>query len=107
MARAPIAVDITGIPELARLVDEVQRTRTPRVLRRDNTDAAILVPLERSRPRGRQSRLVDTTMLAPLRQVALEDLAGIAGSLQTPRPWDDVLEMAREDALLDRHRPGR
>ena len=33
------------MPELSRLVDEVRRTRRPRVLRRGNEDVAILVPV--------------------------------------------------------------
>ena len=38
-------IDISTMPELARLADEVRRTRRPRVLRRGNVDVAVLVPL--------------------------------------------------------------
>jgi hypothetical protein len=39
------ARDITDIPELSRLADEVRATRRPRILRRGNEDVAMLVPL--------------------------------------------------------------
>lgn len=38
-------LDISAIPELARLVEEVRATNTPRVLRRDSEDVAILAPI--------------------------------------------------------------
>ena len=44
MTRELDSIDVSTIPELARLVDEVQRTRTPRLLRRDNRDVAVLAP---------------------------------------------------------------
>ncbi len=38
-------INITNVPELARLVDEVRATHRPRMLRRADKDVAILVPL--------------------------------------------------------------
>ena len=38
-------LDITAIPELSRLADEVRATRRPRIWRRANEDVAMLVPL--------------------------------------------------------------
>ena len=45
MARELQAIDITHLPELVRLAEEVQTTKTPRVLRRNNEDIAVVVPL--------------------------------------------------------------
>lgn len=44
MAHELTPIDVSTLPELARLADEVQRTRTPRVLRRDDQDLAIVMP---------------------------------------------------------------
>ena len=41
-------IDITEAPPLAELVEEVYRTKRPRVLRRANEDVAIIAPVKRS-----------------------------------------------------------
>lgn len=45
-------LDISALPDLARLVDEVRATGTPRLLRRGNEDVAVLMPAPAS-PRRR------------------------------------------------------
>ena len=40
-------IDITSNPELARLVEEVARTQSPRRLTRGATDVAVLIPARR------------------------------------------------------------
>ena len=52
--RSPI--DVSVIPELAHLADEVRRTRRPRVIRRADEDLAVLAPPPpalRGRTKGR------------------------------------------------------
>ncbi len=44
MAKELIPTDISNIPELLQLVEEVRRTEKPRLLRRDSEDLAILMP---------------------------------------------------------------
>ncbi|MGH2586214.1 MAG: hypothetical protein ACRDJE_14975 [Dehalococcoidia bacterium] len=44
MVREAIPVDISTMPDLVRLVDEVARTRTPRVLERNGEAVAVLSP---------------------------------------------------------------
>jgi len=39
------SLDIGTLPDVVHLVEEVQRTRAPRVLRRDGKDVAVLMPL--------------------------------------------------------------
>ncbi len=48
-------VDITNIPELLRLAEEVQATNSRRVLRRDSEDIAVLMPLRKRRAAKRPS----------------------------------------------------
>jgi len=45
------AVDVSPVPELLRLVDEVRRTKEPRVLHRDGEDVAVLMPVSAARKR--------------------------------------------------------
>ena len=45
MAHETMPIDISAIPELVQLVDEVQRTGQPRVLRRADEDVALLTPM--------------------------------------------------------------
>jgi hypothetical protein len=45
MAREQSPIDISGIPELLAIVEDVQATRRPRVLRRDSQDVAVVVPV--------------------------------------------------------------
>src|SRR5437867_11082222 len=49
-------IDISDVPELLRLAEEVRKTRAPRLLRRDGEDVAVLVPVVPTRPR-RTARL--------------------------------------------------
>ena len=53
MAKELKRIDISSIPELLSLAEEVRRTNEPRVLRRDSEDVAILIPL-RTTPRRRR-----------------------------------------------------
>jgi hypothetical protein len=48
-------VDISKSPDLLRLVEEVRRSNTPRVLRADNEDVAVLIPVaETKRPKRKR-----------------------------------------------------
>lgn len=57
MARELKHIDITNVPELLRIAEEVQASREPRLLRRDSEDVAILRPVRRAStrrlPRGK------------------------------------------------------
>jgi hypothetical protein len=56
MAREMIPVDITHTPEVLRLAEEVRSSNTPRVLRRDGEEIAVLTPISSSRKRSRKRR---------------------------------------------------
>ena len=49
MARELKRIDISNVPELLRIVEEVRSSEEPRVLRRDSEDLAILSPMKRPR----------------------------------------------------------
>lgn len=56
MARELKAIDISNMPELLRIVEEVRATHEPRVLKRDNEEVAILTPTRPAKkriPRGK------------------------------------------------------
>jgi hypothetical protein len=46
MQKETITVDITNIPDLLRLAEEVKTTRTSRVLKRGDEPVAMLTPME-------------------------------------------------------------
>lgn len=53
MAREPRSIDISHIPELLRIVEEMRESNEPRLLRRESEDLAILSPTKTARrPRG-------------------------------------------------------
>ena len=45
MSNTLTPIDISTMPELARIVEEVAATKTPRELKRDNTTVAVLMPV--------------------------------------------------------------
>ena len=55
-------VDISNIPELVRIAQEVRDSREPKLLQRDNEELAILMPMPPSvkrRPKGRPTTAND------------------------------------------------
>jgi hypothetical protein len=44
MASEALSIEVTDITDLGALVDEVRRSRQPRVLRRGGEDVAMLIP---------------------------------------------------------------
>lgn len=91
----PIPIDITNIPELVRIAEEVEATKTPRELRRKNKPVAIITPL---RPVGRATKYKAKTT------ADYEAFRAAAGS------WKDVdtdtlLENIYEDRRRTNTRP--
>jgi antitoxin (DNA-binding transcriptional repressor) of toxin-antitoxin stability system len=54
MAEPSKSIDITDVPDLLRVAEEVRRAGEPRVLRKDGKEVAMVVPLPR--PRKRRSK---------------------------------------------------
>ena len=63
MARELKRIDITNVPELVRIVEEVQASQEPRIVRRDSEYVAILMP---ARPARKSSRAQPLTHDDPL-----------------------------------------
>ena len=84
MANELQPIDISAIPELARLADEVERTRQPRRLRRGDKDVAVLMPAPSPLDAGYQS----------------------IPALDPPRSWDEVTEIAAEEHARHAAREG-
>lgn len=60
MADETESIDISNMPELLRLAQEVQSTNAPRILRNDREDLALLIPLTRARKRrGRRAKAAE------------------------------------------------
>jgi len=57
MAEQPKSIDISDVPDILRLAEEVRRAGEPRVLRRDGEDLAMVVPM----PHPRKTRLKKPT----------------------------------------------
>ncbi len=61
----PTPLDITNIPELVRIAEEVEATKKPRVLKRDNTPIAMLTPVKKNQShQARQKAIKETLALA-------------------------------------------
>ena|SRR5712692_3688583 len=89
----PIPIDITNIPELVRIAEEVEGTKTPRELRRKNKPVAIITPL---RPVGRAKKYKAKTT------ADYEAFRTAAGS------WKDVdTDKLLKDIYETRHRATR
>jgi hypothetical protein len=56
MAEELQPLDVSDSPDLARLAEEVARTRVPRLLRRDGQELAIVQPVAPARSRRSRSR---------------------------------------------------
>lgn len=64
MAGEQKALDISDMPELVRIVEAVRSSRQPQVLRRDNEDVALVVPLPVNRKRSRRTAADHAAVLA-------------------------------------------
>ena len=56
MAKEPRHIDISRIPELPKLVQEVRQTNEPSILREESEDVAMLTPLKPVTKRGVRSK---------------------------------------------------
>ena len=58
----PTPIDITNIPELVRIAEEVEATNKPRVLKRDNTPIAILKPVTKKHSSQAKRKAIKETL---------------------------------------------
>ena len=61
----PLPIDITNMPELVRIAEEVEASQQPRVLKRDNTPIAMLNPVKKQQSnQAKQQAIAETLALA-------------------------------------------
>ena len=86
-------VDVSRIPELLDIAEEVRKTNQPRLLRKANEDLAIVVPLPTKR--GRKGRPTS----------ADDPLWGIAGMADSkgPRDVSENVDEYLAEAYADKH----
>ncbi len=75
MQKTLTSIDITNMPELVKIAEEVQATKTPRELRRENKTVAMITPVP---PTGKAKQRRGTT------KADYEAFKAAAGS------WKDV-----------------
>lgn len=52
MAKELKRIDISAVPELLSIAEEVRRTNEPRILKQDSEDVAIITPIKSAAKRG-------------------------------------------------------
>ncbi len=82
MIRHIIPIDISNMPDLLDLVEEVESTKKPHELRRDNKPVAILTPITENKGVNASDHRSETTGEALLR------LAKLGEELQLKAPAD-------------------
>jgi hypothetical protein len=75
MAQHPHPIDISTMPDLVQIVEEVAATKQPRELKRDNTIVAVLTPIEKTQQNKK----------------AIEETLALAGAWKD-LDFDDMLE---------------
>jgi hypothetical protein len=76
----PTPIDISNIPELVRIAEEVEATNKPRVLKRDNTPVAILSPVKKKQSSQTKSKAVKEALA----------LAGAWGDLPSDKMEEEL-----------------
>lgn len=102
MASQARTIEISDIGDLGALVEEVRRSRSPRILRRDGEDVAVLTPLTRTakpsdgqvgRPRAPTKREVADS------RAAIQSAAGSWQDIDVEKLKD---ELRRQRAMATR-----
>ena len=98
MAHDYETLDITHHPDLLRLAEEVRRTNTPTVLRRDNEDLAVLMPVAEG-----------ATRKARRSSIRKKSQADIDAFLSSAGGWKDLVdtEQLKRDIAESRARSSR
>jgi hypothetical protein len=94
MAEHPKSIDVSDVPEILRLAEEVRRAGEPRVLQKDGEDLAMVVPL----PRARKSRFKRPTAED---LEAFRSAAGGWADIDTDKLIEDIYRARREGTRPD------
>jgi hypothetical protein len=108
MTREAARIDISTMPDLARLAREVERTRTPRLLEDAGKVLALLVPAGPPRRTSRPRRhLVDTSALPPVPYRSIADLVRHQPVAPARSFTDEELKRAIDEARAEAWRARR
>ena len=58
MAEEVRSIDVSEVPDLLRLAEEVHRTNQPRLLKCQDEELAVIMPVKPSRRRGRRTGII-------------------------------------------------
>ena len=58
MAKEVQSIDISNVPEILRLAEEVQKSKQPCLLIRDDEQLAVIMPRHQGRRRGRRNGVI-------------------------------------------------
>jgi hypothetical protein len=86
-------IDVADVGDLGTLVEEIRRSRTPRILRRDGEDVAVLMPLTGTPGRsggGRRHLRPPTAGEIARSRAGIRDAAGL---------WQDIDAEKLKDEL--------
>jgi hypothetical protein len=84
MAKEMDYIDISSIPDLLRIAEEVRITKKPHVLRRDNEDLAVLTPITPARHKAKRTKADYDAFLAAA--------GGWKGLVDTDKLIEDIYE---------------
>jgi hypothetical protein len=93
------SIDISKVPELLRLAEEVRTTGEPRVLRRDREDIAVLMPIVQASPRRAGAAKAEASRPAPAAHEVARSRAGI---LAAAGSWKDIDAKALKEYVRER-----
>ena len=92
MSRYVIPVDISNMPDLLELVEEVEATNSPCELRRDNQPVAVLIPITEDKGlHASRSQRSETTGEALLRLATLGEKLRVKAPPDLSSRIDDYL----------------
>jgi hypothetical protein len=83
-------LDISNVPELLRIAEEVRITHQPRILRRDSEDLAILMPVTPSSQRRVKRELTESDY-----QAFLSAAGSWSGLVDSDKLIEDIYESRR------------
>jgi hypothetical protein len=78
MAGRPKTIDVSNLPEVRKIAEEVDSSNEPRVLRRGATDLALVTPLRRGRGRARGKALTADDPLMSLVGIGRSGLGDVS-----------------------------
>ena len=114
MAKDIERIDISHTPELLRLAEEVQRSKQPRILRRDREDVAVVFPVTAKTAAGRREQVIEARIWADAGmtdpadvwadydpdsvQAALQQAAGALAAIDCDELIEDVYRARGQDS---------